>query len=277
MKRQLLFLTTIVSLAFTSTSQIQGYTVGQTVADFTVTDINGTVHTLSDYTSAGKWVVLDFFFVACVPCQQTTPIFNELHEKYGCNQADLICISMNTGQDTDAQVIAFENTYGGTFSHAAAVSGDGGAGAVNTAFNPSAYPTFCLIGADMQLKNADIWPLANVGTFETAINSAGYNPTPTACGVASVNTLESSSLDVVLYPNPSKDATSIKVGLESNQEVNVIVYNAIGAVVENQSFQGLTGENSFSVNTSDLENGHYMVNVQLADGKATVKQLTVLR
>ena len=276
MKRQLLIFSTILSFTFTSTAQIQGYTVGQTVADFTVTDIDGTVHTLSDYTNAGKWVVLDFFFVACVPCQQTTPIFNELHEKYGCNAADLICISMNTGQDTDAQVTTFENTYGGAFSHAAAVSGDGGAGAVNTAFNPAAFPTFCLIGADMELKNADIWPLTDVGTFETAINNAGYNPTPATCGVASVNGAEASSLEVTLYPNPSKDATSIRVGLESNQDVNVVIFNAVGAVVEKQLFNGVEGENSFSLNTSGLENGHYMVNVQLANGKDAIKQLSVI-
>lgn len=276
MKRHLLIFSTILSFAFASTGQIQGYTVGQTVADFTVTDIDGTVHTLSDYTNAGKWVVLDFFFVACVPCQQTTPIFNELHEKYGCNAADLICISMNTGQDNNAAVTNFENTYGGTFSHAAAVSGDGGAGAVNTAFNPQAYPTFCLIGADMQLKNADIWPISNVGTFETAINGAGYNPTPTVCGVANLTANEASTFEVSLYPNPSKDAASVSVGLENDQDVNVIVYNTIGAVVENQTFKGTTGVNSFLINTSTLDNGHYIVNVQLEDGSVAVKQLNVM-
>ena len=46
---------------------------------------------------------------------------------------------MNTGQDDDAYVESFMTNYGGSFEHAPAISGDGGAGAVNTVFNPSGY------------------------------------------------------------------------------------------------------------------------------------------
>lgn len=133
---------------FSLNAQITNYAVGADVADFTITDVHGNTHTLSTYTNAGKWVILDFFFVACGPCQQTVPFFSELHEKYGCNEGDLICISVDFGDD-DAAVLGFESTYSEStgFNAAPAASGtEGGANAVVSAFGPSAYPTYCMIG-----------------------------------------------------------------------------------------------------------------------------------
>ena len=69
-----------------SNAQIQGYALNDVVNDFTVTDIHGGTHTLYDYTSAGKYVYIDFSFVACVPCQGFAPKFNEFYDKYGCNE-----------------------------------------------------------------------------------------------------------------------------------------------------------------------------------------------
>src|SRR5690606_2909390 len=143
MKKPLLTLLASVAITISGTAQIQNYTVGQTITDFTVTDTYGTVHNLYTYTAQGKWVILDFFFDTCPPCQSTSPIFSELHEKYGCNGGDIICIAMNNGSDNDAEVIAYENNYGGTSVHPPAISSQGGAGAVDTDLNPAAYPTYC--------------------------------------------------------------------------------------------------------------------------------------
>ena len=60
-----------------------------------VTDVYGVQHNLYEYADDGKYIYLDFFFDTCGVCQQTIPIFNEFFDKYGCNQGDLIMISMN--------------------------------------------------------------------------------------------------------------------------------------------------------------------------------------
>jgi thiol-disulfide isomerase/thioredoxin len=260
MKR--IVLSTLIACAttFGLNAQIQGYTVGQTVADFTVTDTDGNTHTLSTYTNAGKWVVLDFFFVDCPPCQATAPIFNELHEKYGCNSADLVCISVNTGQDTDADVQGFEATHGGSFSHAPAISGDGGSSAVNTAFNPTAYPTYCLIGADMKLKNADIWPLANVGSFETAFSSAGFSPAPTACS-AVASTEELTLTDAQIFPNPSAGNVSVRFNNAVSSDVTIEVTNMVGQIVYSSSTSSVAGSNAYDLNLADLNDGQYIVKI----------------
>ena len=52
-------------------AQSYNYPNGSTVADFTVTDIEGDVHNLYDLTAQGKYVLLDFFTLWCAPCQET--------------------------------------------------------------------------------------------------------------------------------------------------------------------------------------------------------------
>lgn len=275
MKRTLLSMAAICATTFALNAQIQGYAVGATVADFTVTDIDGNTHTLSDYANAGQWVVLDFFFTTCPPCQSTAPFFNELHEKYGCNAADLVCLTVNTGQDNNAAVAAYENTYGGTFNHSPAIASEGGAGAVNSAFNPAAYPTYCLIGADMKLKNADIWPITSVANFETAFAAAGFSPTPTACG--GLGTAEIAGFDgLVVYPNPAANSATVGVNLDAASDVAVSVYNMVGALVSTETFNGVSGANKFAMNTSNLENGQYLVKLAFG-GNSTQTTLSIMK
>ena len=274
MKRTLL---SFAALAMTCTvnAQIQGYSVGSTVADFTVTDVHGNTHTLSDWTNAGKWVILDFFFTTCPPCQATVPYFSQLHEKYGCNTADLACISIDTG-DSNSEVLAFESTYStqGGFDPAPAVSGtEGGGDAVVSAFNPAAYPTYCLIGPDMKLKNADIWPVSSIADFEAAFSSAGFNPTPTTCGGLTLEEIIALN-DFAVYPNPAANNTTVAFNLEVNEEVAVVVYNLLGEEVSTQFFDGTFGSNALSLNTSELSNGQYIVKV-LAGNKTAQATLNV--
>ena len=112
-KNTILFI--CLALGVNAFSQVQNYNIGDVVDDFTVTDTDGNEHNLYSITAEGKYVFLDFFFDTCVPCQTTTPIFNELHDKYGCNEGEVYCISINNGTDGDAEVIAFEEPYGGPF------------------------------------------------------------------------------------------------------------------------------------------------------------------
>ncbi|MFY8136841.1 MAG: TlpA family protein disulfide reductase, partial [Flavobacteriales bacterium] len=163
MKKILLSFGIIASLG--ASAQVNNFTVGEVIPDFTITDVDGVEHSLYEYCDNGQYVMLDFFFDTCPPCIQTTPIFNELHETYGCNGGDLVCLSVNNGTDSDAEVLAFEENYGGTYSHSPAISADGGSTAVDDLFGISAYPTYCLIGPDRTLVNADIWPISSLASF----------------------------------------------------------------------------------------------------------------
>ncbi len=266
MKRLLLSLAVVIGASFASTAQLQNYNVGDVVSDFTVTDIHGNTHQLSQITGSGQWVIIDFFFTTCPPCQSTVPIFSELHQKYGCNEGDLFCISIDTGDD-DADVLAFENTYSTStgFNPAPAASGnEGGGNAVISDMSPSAYPTYCLIGPDMIMKNIDIWPVSNVGSFESAFTAAGFNPTAMSCPL-SVDEVALSLNDAILYPNPAVNATSLSVELEASMDVNVKVYDMLGSQVASYNFSGNEGTNEFEIDAEALSSGQYIVSLSLGD------------
>ncbi len=254
------------AISFFANAQVTNYNLGDVVDDFTVTDIHGDTHNLYDITASGKHVFLDFFFDTCGPCQQTTPIFNEFFDKYGCNDGEIYCISINDGSDSDAEVEAFEDTYGGPFNHAPAVSADGGAGAVDSNFGINAYPTYCLIGPDNTLLNKDIWPLSGVETFEEAF-PVGFDPAPMECFLGLLDTENTS--DFLLYPTISNGSN---INLRLNNQVNdveVIIYNITGKrVFENQY------SSSEIVLNLNVNSGTYLVQVTTETGK-TVKKLIV--
>tara|TARA_B110000503_G_scaffold101076_1_gene151101 strand:+ start:699 stop:1520 length:822 start_codon:yes stop_codon:yes gene_type:complete len=252
-------------LTYVVNAQVTGYNLGDAVDDFTVTDTDGVEHNLYTYLADGKYVYLDFFFDTCVPCQTTTPIFNEFHDKYGCNSGDVVMISMNNGSDSDAEVIAFENAFGGPFNHAPAVSADGGAGAVDTDFGISAYPTYCLIAPDTTLIESDIWPLTGVGTFEATF-PAGFNPPVLSCSLGVTDATE--ALGFVVFPTVS-NGSEINIVLNEDVDTDVNIYDSLGRRV---FFNSYSEKNiQFSLNAAP---GSYFVTIA-SESSAVTKTIII--
>jgi thiol-disulfide isomerase/thioredoxin len=239
--------------------QVTTYNLGDVVDDFTVTDTEGNVHNLYSITAQGKYVFLDFFFVDCVPCQINQPTFSELYDKYGCNEGEVYCLSINRGFDNDADVIAYGQTYGGPFNHPPAASGDGGSGAVDTNFGVSAYPTFCLINPNNEIINLDIWPLTGVETFEAAF-PAGFDPTPMSC---SLGVTDTSNFDFVVYPTVS-DGHEITISLAEQVTTDVTIYDVQGRQIYHSNY------NEKEIQLSlDVVSGTYFINIASENGSIT--------
>ncbi len=254
MKKTILFLS-FFAFTFLGHSQVQNYNLNDVVDDFTVTDTEGVVHNLYEITASGKYVYLDFFFDTCPPCQQTQPIYNELHDKYGCNEGDIFVISINNGTDTNAEVIAFENQFGGPFNHSPAVGIEGGCAAVDNNFGITAYPTYCLINPDNEIINLDIWPISDVSTYENAL-PAGFEPEPMECGTFSI---EDANVDAsfLLYPNPISNSQKLTITLATDLQSEVKIYNVLGKEVYS---------NTYSTNQIEIQHnldaGTYFVSVE---------------
>lgn len=240
-------------------AQVTTYNIGDVVDDFTVTDTDGNIHNLYSITAQGKYVFLDFFFVDCVPCQINQPFFSELYDKYGCNEGEVYCLSINRGFDTDADVIAYEQAYGGPFNHPPAASGEGGSAAVDTNFGVSAYPTFCLINPNNQIINLDIWPLTGVETFEAAFPT-GFEPTPMAC---SLGTTDISFFDFVVYPTVS-DGNQITISLNEAIDTDITVYDSLGKKIFHDSF--VDKETQLNL---DVSSGTYFITIVSDNGSGT--------
>lgn len=276
MKQFLLAFACLLLLGGSTHAQVGNFNVGDVCPNFTVVDVNGVSHTLYDITATGQYVMLDFFFTTCPPCQQTAPIWNELHEKYGCNQGQLYCLSIDNG-DTDQQVVDYSNQYGGSFSHSPHASGNqGGGNAVNTTFGIVAYPTYTLIGPDNKFINTDIWPINNVGSFEAAFPS-GSNIMPMACSAVSVDDkFEGATLN--MYPNPAAQSTRMDLNFEQFGDASIEVYDILGKQVASRELgQVDAGVQSVDLDLSTINNGIYIVRVQQNGNVVASQKLEVLK
>lgn len=255
----------LLAILFTTQSgiaQINNYENGDTVTDFTVVDVYGNTHSLYAYTAQGKYVFLDFFYSDCGSCQNFISVFNEFYDKYGCNTGDVVCIAMNSGYDKDAAVIEFENTYGGTFNHAPAISRDGGCIDVNADFDPIYYPACVLVAPDNTMLNNDIHPIETVMDLEAAFPT-GFNPQPMNCSLSLDD--YSSIPNFSIFPNPSNDG---KITLKSRTPINasISIYNILGEKVFIDVIDGYSAK----LNTA-LNAGTYFVSFQTKKGKTTQK------
>lgn len=65
--------------------------------DFTLNDISGKQHHLSDYR--GKWVIVNYWATWCPPCLDEIPELSEFHEKH--HAKDAVVLGINYEEDID--------------------------------------------------------------------------------------------------------------------------------------------------------------------------------
>lgn len=255
--KQILFLLLIVGGL--SKAQVSNYDVGDVVDNFTITDTHGVEHTLYDITASGKYVFLDFFFRNCGPCQQTSRYFYELYETYGENQEHVYMLSLSP-IDNNATIEEFEELYSGGFTPCPAAGTEGNAPSVITNLGIPAFPTYCIIGPDNTLLVKDIWPIADMSTFEDAFPQGLLD-------ILGVNDLTNSSNTFSVYPTISDG--NLTVSLADVKKSDIVVYDMTGKIVHSGSY------NSQDISIGlKVTSGIYIMNVTL-DGKTSSKKIIV--
>lgn len=262
-------------VALASQAQLTNYSVGQTAPDFTVTDVHGGSHNLYNITSGGQYVLVDFFFVTCGPCQGTAPILTEFYQKYGCNAGDVYAISIDNGYSTQ-DVLGFEQQYSGA-NGAPAVSGnDGGGNAVNSTYGPSAYPTFVLIGPDNKFINIDIWPVNSIADLENAFPQGVLNEMACATGLEDGAGYATELRNV--YPNPAATTTTIDFSLSQAQEVRFEVFDLLGKKVSTtEPVTYDAGAHTADLPVGALSAGNYIVNFVAGDNVKGIQKLMIVK
>ena len=139
--------------------------------DFTATDCHGTEVHLFDILDGGQYVLIDFFFTSCGPCQQATPKVVESYYAMGCNMHDVFYMEISD-RDSDAACQNWANTYGVEYP---TIGGPAGGSTIcgTSMYNIPAFPTVILIAPDRSIVIQDLWPINNAQTIINALEQHG--------------------------------------------------------------------------------------------------------
>ena len=173
--------------------------------DFTATDCHGTEVHLFDILDGGQYVLIDFFFVNCGPCQQATPKVVESYYAMGCNMHDVFYMEISD-RDSDAACQTWCQNYGVEYP---TISGPAGGTTIcgSSMYNIPAFPTVILIAPDRSIVINDLWPINNAQTVINALeqhglqqhdcNGATYDPQVSI----SIDDVTATSITATFTPN----------------------------------------------------------------------------
>jgi thiol-disulfide isomerase/thioredoxin len=240
----------IVILLFCATANSQ--TPLTTAVDFTATDVHGQSHNLFSYLNAGKYVLIDFFFTTCGPCISAAPQVNASYEHFGCNTGGAIFLGIDDG-DSDAQVLAFDNSNG---VHYPTISGNSGGTAICNTYQITAFPTIILIAPNKNIVVQDMWPFST-SICNNEISSHGVNSAPCTNGFSDYE----KNIITGVYPNPASDIAQFTFMGEQNTKYNFTIYDLSGKPVmsETMNMINASGEYSYSIQVNNLASGSYIL------------------
>ncbi|HNA57749.1 MAG TPA: T9SS type A sorting domain-containing protein [Chitinophagales bacterium] len=113
----------------------------------------------------------------------------------------------------------------------------------------------------------------NGDLIQQGMENIGFEKSAALKVTTAVAIEENSAINnVSLYPNPANDNINVDINLTATADVDVTIVNMYGAVVGTATSGTLTaGAHSFTVNTADLANGMYFVQITGENVNNTVK------
>ena len=137
--------------------------------DFTATDCHGTEVNLFNILDGGQYVLIDFFFTSCTPCQQAVPKIVESCTTFGCNMHDVYYIEISD-RDSDVACQSWAENYDVFYP---TISGEAGGNTICNQYQIGGFPTVILIAPDHSVLIHDLYPIPDTQTVITALENNG--------------------------------------------------------------------------------------------------------
>ena len=247
--------------------------------DFTATDVHGTEVHLFDILDGGQYVLIDFFFTTCGPCQQATPKVVESYYSMGCNMHDVFYMEIATG-DSDAACLNWVNTYGVEYP---TISGQAGGTGICSQYGIGQYPTVILIMPDHQIVIQDLWPINNAQTVINQLEAHGLQQhdcnAPSYDPQVSITIDQIQGTEVTATFTPNEDCASYGYMMATEAEIQEWMGIAGLALPEYLWTYGIPGSgemsNTFTDLTPDTEYVIYAVPADIDGNLGEVVQVPV--
>lgn len=221
-------LTLIIAILFSINVNAQ-CGVNQAV-DFTATDHLGNQISLSEILGRGQYVLIDFFYNACGPCQNIAPYIVDSYYELGCNQHDVFYIGISPN-DNNEVCQTWCDSHGVEYP---IIGIEGGGATICSQYQVAAYPTVILISPSTYILRKDISPINSTQSIVDVLTS--YNIDEYYCGTTSEPSVEialgeisSTTIEATFTPNEDCASYYIMLGIASEMDQWI---NMMGATLE---------------------------------------------
>lgn len=254
------------------------------VPQFTGTDSNGNPFDLYDALGNGQAILLDFMASWCGPCESSTPEVSEWIQDNGSGSGIVQAIAIST-ESTDDDAVMNGLDWNGGFYHypkfAYTAAGSALYSHYATMNNSNGIPLFVLICPDVNDPGHSTIIEMDAG-YGAGMFTGQYNTSLNNCASATYTNSDGINQkgivleNVSIYPNPANAEANVNITLSEAANVSVTIVNALGQTVYTNNLGDVNGEQLIKVNTTDLEEGIYFVQVSI-NGTVTTERFSVVK